>query len=117
MSRRETVLLTFASFFAAAVLALLLTPLSLEPGSGWLYVCWVGAGISAVVAAITFFLFRREGRAGHGSEPGRIGYVGRPGSRGNLSDSQFGKDLDRGIDNQGKVDAERARFGVDFDKD
>lgn len=40
----------------------------------------------------------------------RIGYVGRPGSKGDLSRAEFGENLDRGIDNAGEVDASEADF-------
>jgi hypothetical protein len=44
------------------------------------------------------------------SEPGlgRVGYRGRPGSRGDLSKAKFGKGLDTAIDNEGDVDASEA---------
>lgn len=41
----------------------------------------------------------------------RVGYRGRPGSFGNLSDAEFSGKLDTGIDSEGEVDARRARFG------
>lgn len=88
-------------------------------GSPLAWVAYLMFAIAAVIFAILILaLVRRRRKPPSPSPPlGRIGYVGRPGSQGNLPDAQFGKDLDRAIDNQGKVDAERARFGVDFEKD
>lgn len=40
----------------------------------------------------------------------RKGYVGKPGSYGDLSRAQFGEDLDVGIENEGEVDASDADF-------
>jgi len=39
---------------------------------------------------------------------GRVGYVGRPGSYGNLKNATFGEKLDVAIDNEGDVDASEA---------
>ncbi|HBR27293.1 MAG TPA: hypothetical protein DD732_09720 [Rhizobiales bacterium] len=40
----------------------------------------------------------------------RVGYVGRPASKGILRRAKFGKDLDVAIDNSGDVDAAEAEF-------
>lgn len=47
--------------------------------------------------------------------PRRYGYIGREGSRGDLSQAIFSDNLDVAIDNRGDIDASHAAFGEAHD--
>jgi hypothetical protein len=71
---------------------------------------FIGAGI--LVSLLTIPAWRKEkGEEPRPASKRRIGYLGREGSKGNLRNAKFGKDLDTAIDNAGDVDASEADFG------
>jgi len=82
-------------------------------GSGWV----VGVICLFVAGGLSLVLWTSVGRwlGYHHDEPpsphpARRGYVGLPGSKGNLSRATFGDKLDTAIENEGEVDAREAEF-------
>jgi hypothetical protein len=95
------------------------------------FLYFVGWGLVAVGAVILLLNLiqmskRRKPRQRYGDprkqvQPagpvGNIGYRGRPGSYGDLSEAEFSKDLGTAIENEGDVNASKARFGVGVNAD
>jgi hypothetical protein len=84
-----------------------------------IHLFWLVFSIGLMVIGLGLFILgavqsHRSKREGFMSEPSsrKIGYVGLPGSKGDLSEAQFSSDLDLGVQNAGEVDAKKARFGV-----
>jgi hypothetical protein len=75
-------------------------------------ICWVIAAALIVVLYTPVRDWLGIPRPQKTSSPirERVGYRGRTGSYGNLSQAKFGKDLDTAIDNEGDVDASKADF-------
>jgi hypothetical protein len=85
--------------------------------NGWftLGVIVVGSALPSFIwALVQFFRQTIERPQPHAV---RTGLINRPGGKANVSDAKFAEGLDRGIDNEGVVDARRARFGVNDDPD
>lgn len=67
---------------------------------------------AAIVVFLTAFIVWLKDKDDLGSPetPQRIGYLGREGSKGDLRQAKFGKDLDTAVDNAGEIDAREAQF-------
>jgi hypothetical protein len=77
--------------------------------SGLLGTIFIIAAIVAFLTAFTVWL-RDKDESDSPETPQRIGYLGREGSKGDLRQAKFGKDLDTAIDNAGEVDASNTKF-------
>lgn len=77
--------------------------------SGLLSTIFIIAAIVAFLAA--FVVWLKDKKSPDSPETSqRIGYLGREGSKGDLRQAKFGKDLGTAVDNAGEVDAREAQF-------
>jgi hypothetical protein len=77
--------------------------------SGLLSIVFIAAGIAVALLALVVWL-KRGNESPSPQKPPRTGYVGREGSKADLSRATFGEKLDLGIDNTGEIDASDADF-------